>query len=623
MLRIKELSLNRWALNFSFRTAKKGDTFYLSCSDNCFSEGNLVFSHDKGCSLSHETGPGKFSFIIMKNQYNLMDEKGRKTSRKRSIRLPVQGPFHSIEKRKFAYSSGGLTQIVIIYPQGMPFDVEFLPNMHLLRRDIDLSYGEYKAAVFIVEGSGSYTLKRDGIEERFELQNSDDIGSRGSGIIYQIFPDRFNRLAGESGEFRKFGSRPGRADYYGGNLKGILEKLDYLKGLSIEYLYLNPLFSSHSNHRYDVDDYFAIDRMLGSEEDLALLVEKCHSLGIKVILDMVFNHSSVYFAPFQDVLQKGDRSRYIDWYIFHEKKYEVFHSRYDARKGGKKPSYETFMGVGLMPKLNHGNPEVVDFFKNVVQFYLKRFNVDGFRYDVGHSIPKSSISAIRQHTEKMKSGLVHIGEAWCLGSDLVSEDYYDSLTNYHIRKAIISYVNGTQNIMDFYSHYLEEVVAYGQSLDKMMNILDSHDTVRLLTTLHYDIGKFKLAYLILMILNGRPTIYYGDEVALAGNNDPDCRRTFPWENVGSDVNKFFLDITRLRATEECFRQGLLFTKQLDGEDLIIKYGSKNSMILCIYKTHEKGRNKQISLFEIENILLEEPDFCLFKIDSKSLLEYGI
>ena len=182
-----------------------------------------------------------------------------------------------------------------------------------------------------------------------------------------------------------------------------------------------------------------------------------------------------------------------------------------------------------MPKLNHGNPEVVDFFKNVVQFYLKRFNVDGFRYDVGHSIPKSSISAIRQHTEKMKSGLVHIGEAWCLGSDLVSEDYYESLTNYHIRKAIISYVNGTQNIMGFYSHYLEEVVAYGQSLDKMMNILDSHDTVRLLTTLHYDIGKFKLAYLILMILNGRPTIYYGDEVALAGNNDPDCRRTFPWE----------------------------------------------------------------------------------------------
>ena len=623
MLKIKEESLNRWVLDFSFRTATKDDTFYLSCSDNCFSEGNLVFSQNNECILSHETGSGKFSFFIMKNQYNIIDEKGRKTRRKRSIRLPVQRLFHSIEKRKFAYSSGGLTQIVIIYSEGMSFDVEFLPNMHLLRRDIDLSYGEYKAAVFIAEGSGFYILKSDGFEQRFELQDVEYLESKGSGIIYQIFPDRFNRVSTDGHEFRKFGSRPGRADFYGGNLKGILEKLDYLKGLRIEYLYLNPLFSSHSNHRYDVDDYFSIDRTLGNEEDLALLVEKCHFLGIKVILDMVFNHSSVYFAPFQDVLQKGDKSRYIDWYIFHEKKYEIFSSRYDAKRGGKKPSYETFMGVGLMPKLNHRNPEVVDFLKNVVEFYLKRFNIDGFRYDVGHSIPKSSISAIKDHANKMKSGLVHIGEAWCLSSDLVSEDYYDSLTNYHIRKAIISYVNGTQNIMDFYSHYLEEVVAYGQSLDKMMNILDSHDTARLLTTLHYDIGKFKLAYLILMIMNGRPTIYYGDEVALAGNNDPDCRRTFPWEKVGSDVNKFFLDITRLRATEECFRQGLLFTKQLEGVDLIIKYGSKKSMILCIYKTHEKGRNKQISLLEIGNILLEEPDFCLFKIDSKSLLEYGI
>ena len=623
MLKIKEESLNRWVLYFSFRTSGKGDTAYLACSDNCFSEGNFVFSKEKETSLSHETGPGKFSFIIMRNQYSIVDEKGRKTSRKRSVRLPVKRPFHRIGERKLAYRSGSLHQIVVIYTMGMSFDVVFLPNMQLLRKNIDLPYGDYKAAVFIAEGTGSYILRGEGFEERFDLKAAEEPDSKGSGIIYQIFPDRFNRFPTESGEFKKFGSRPGREDFYGGNLEGILEKMDYLKSLNVEYLYLNPLSSSHSNHRYDVDDYFSVDRVLGNEEDLALLVEKCHLLGIKVILDMVFNHSSIYFAPFQDVIQNGDKSRYIDWYIFHERKYEVFHSRYDLRKGGKKPPYETFMGVGLMPKLNHRNPEVVDFFKNVVEFYLKRFDVDGFRYDVGHSIPKSSISAIRHHADKVKSDLVHIGEAWCLSSDLVSEDYYESLTNYHIRKAIISYVNGTQSIMDFYAHYIEEVVAYGDALDKMMNIVDSHDTVRLLTTLHYDIDKFKLAYLILMIMNGRPTIYYGDEVALAGNNDPDCRRTFPWEKVGSDVNRFFLDLTRLRATEECFRQGLLFTKQLDGEDLIIKYGSKKSMVLCIYKTHEKARDKQISLLEIGNILLEEPGFCLFKIDSKSLLEYDI
>jgi len=623
VLKIKESSSNNWILDFSFVAGADGDTLYLSCSDNCFSEGNTVFTEDLGYKLSHATSPGKFSFVIMKNQYYLLDEMGRPTARKRSLNLPVVRPFHNVGKRKFVYSSGGLNQFVIIYSPGMSFDVEFGQNMRLLRKDIDLPYRKYRASVFTTEGSGSYFLRGDGFEESFDINHHNTTDTKGSGIIYHIFPDRFNRISYEDDSFKKFGSRPGRGDFYGGTLRGILNKLDYLKILNIEYLYLNPLFKSHSNHRYDVDDYFSIDPMLGSEQDLVLLVERCHSLGIKVILDMVFNHSSVYFPPFQDVLKNGDNSRYIDWYIFHEKKYEVYRSRYDPKKGGERPAYETFMGVGMMPKLNHRNPEVVDFIKNVAEFYVKKFNIDGFRYDVGHSIPKSSISAIRTHTEKLKKGLLHIGEAWCLSSDLVSEGYYESLTNYHIRKAIISYVSGKENVMDFYVHYLEELTAYGQSMDMMMNLLDSHDTVRLLTSLHYDTRKFKLAYLILMMLNGNPTIYYGDEVALAGNNDPDCRRTFPWERVGSAMNKFFIEIARLRSSEECLRQGLIFTKQLDGSDLIIKQGAQESVVLCVNKTQARNREKQLPFLNSAYTLIEEENFSLLKVDSKVLMEYGL
>ncbi len=588
-LNINKMSENDWNLEFSFLSRKVSDTFYLSCSENCFSEGNLKFSGTKNKKkLSINLGPGKFRYWTLKNQYITISDTGKIIKRKKSILLPLEEPQHSFRGKNFSYTSSGLSQIVVLHGDSSIFSISLSDGLTLIRHDRNIPYDSFLADIFFLKGSGEYKFTTSTRNEKFSLQTPIHSPESGTGIIYQIFPDRFNRNGPPIGGLTEFGKRPKRDSFYGGNIRGIIDKLDYLKSLKIEYLYLNPLFKSHSNHRYDVDDYFEVDPLLGTKDDLIKLVKLCHEQGIKVILDMVFNHTSVYFEPFADIIKNGDRSRYINWYIFHEKSFKIYNSNYNVKHGGKKPSYETFMGVGHMPKLNHSNDEVASFLGSIVEYYLKEFDVDGFRYDVGHSIPQHLINELKHRACKIKKGTIHLGEAWCLSRSLVGEDYYDSLTNYHIRRSIIDYVKGKDTVETLYSHYVEEIVAYGNSIDQMMNILDSHDTVRILTSLRYDIEKMKLAYLILMLMNGKPTIYYGDEVALPGNGDPDCRRTFPWNDIGSDVNRYFLKICNLRARIPEFREGLFFAIQFDNLDMLIKMGQIRSLILTIGRTNESN-----------------------------------
>ena len=273
-----------------------------------------------------------------------------------------------------------------------------------------------------------------------------------------------------------------------------------------------------------------------------------------------------------------------------------------------------------MPKLNTYNTDVIDILKNVVAYYVTEFDVDGFRYDVGHSIPESLIEKLKVHTATLKKDILHIGEAWCLTRSLVKPDYYDSLTNYHIRKSIIDFVNGKETIEGFYSHYLEEIVAYSKSIDKMMNILDSHDTVRILTTLQSDEEKMRIAYLILLMLNGKPTIYYGDEVGLLGNRDPDCRRTFPWERTGSNINKFFISITDLRKRLPEMRSGLLYVKKVYGHDMLVKMGPEHSVALLIQEKNEV-KSTIYEVFPSAEILFHGNTFVLFVMRSENLIEF--
>ena len=618
---IKQKPEKTWDLEFKLNFTEKGDTFYLSCSENCFSEGNLKFQPEGNeCSIDFSVGFGKFSYWILHNQYAKIDENGKIIRARRSIQLKPDGITHSIGNRKFLYQNSNISQLVFIHTEENKVEVSFGTGTIIIRIDRNVPYAGYLADVFFVRGSGNYSINDRGKIEKHYIRTPSVNHEPGTGIIYHIFPDRFYRSGQTVPGLKKFGIRPGRGDFYGGNIRGIIEKLDYIQSLNVEYLYLNPLFKSRSNHRYDVDNYFEIDPLLGNKQDLKLLVNECHRRGIKVILDMVFNHTSVFFPPFQDVLENGKKSRYFNWYLFHRDDYKIFNAHYDQRNGSEPPAYETFMGHGLMPKLNTYNPEVVDFLEKVVAFYVTEYDVDGFRYDVGHSIPESLIENLKVHTASLKKDLIHIGEAWCLSTSLVKENYYDSLTNYHIRKSIIDYVTGKDTVLDFYSHYLEEIVTYSNSIDNMMNILDSHDTVRLLTTLRSDYEKMRLAYLILLMLNGKPTIYYGDEVGLLGNRDPDCRRTFPWERIGSDINNFFIKIADLRKNVPAMRNGLLYVKKAQDHDIIIKMGTESSVALLIQR--EKNVVDTVKKLPYsDNIIYQGDTFKLLLIPAENLIEF--
>ncbi len=612
---------NFWCVGINLTSTCERDTFYLSCSENCFSEGNLKFER-RGVERSIEitTGFGKFSYMILKNQYTRIDGNGKEVRNRRSILFDPEGIIHEIGGREFIYQNSGISQLVFIHGKECKSEISFKDGLILIRKDMNVPYGVYFADVYFVKGYGDYSINSEGKVKIYSLSSSASHNSGGTGIIYHIFPDRFYRRGQKLQNLQKFGTRPGRGDFYGGNIKGIIEKLDYIHSLNVEYLYLNPLFKSRSNHRYDVDDYFEVDSLLGSKRDLKALVKECHNRGIKVILDMVFNHTSVFFPPFQDVLENGRKSKYFDWYIFHRDEYKIFNGHYDQKKGSEPPAYETFMGYGLMPKLNTYNAEVIDFLKKVVAYYVTEFDIDGFRYDVGHSIPESLIEKLKVHTAALKKDILHVGEAWCLSRSLVKSDYYDSLTNYHIRKSIIDYVKGKDSIEEFYSHYLEEIVTYSNSIDNMMNILDSHDTVRILTTLQSDEEKMRIAYLILLMLNGKPTIYYGDEVGLLGNRDPDCRRTFPWERIGSEINKFFISITGLRERLPEMRSGLLYVKKVHGHDMLVKMGPEYSVALLIQGKNEVKSNIDEVLPSAE-ILFQGNTFVLFVMPSENLIEF--
>lgn len=619
-LKLSKIDENHWILDFSLLSRKSSDTLYLSCSENCFSEGNLKLSGSNSKkTISINLGPGKFTYWILKDQYATVSDTGKKVKRKKSIFLPLEGVQNSFNGRNFSYNSSRLSQVVVLHGDSSAFNIILGDGLTLIRKDRNVPYGPFLADVFFLGGAGEYTLSTPTRDEKFFLQDKVHSRESGSGIIYQIFPDRFYRDGPALNTLTDFGKRPKRDSFYGGNLRGIIDKLDYLKSLNIEYLYLNPLYRSHSNHRYDVDDYFEVDPLLGTKEDLKELVRLCHERGIKVILDMVFNHTSVYFEPFADIIRNGDQSSYINWYIFHGRSFKPFDSNYNARRGGRKPPYETFMGVGHMPKLNHSSREVASFLGSVVDYHLKEFDIDGFRYDVGHSIPQELIAGLKHRAAESKPGIIHIGEAWCLSRSLVDEDYYDSLTNYHIRKSITDYVKGKDSVRDLYSHYIEEVVAYGNRMDQMMNILDSHDTPRILTSLGYDREKLKLSYLILMLMNGRPTIYYGDEVSLPGNGDPDCRRTFPWNEIGSDVNEYFIKLGSLRARIPEFSEGLFFVMEYNDIDILVKMGNKQSLILAVSGVNGSDVISDILPDTAENILSGN-NFDLYTLSTIDLLK---
>jgi glycosidase len=368
-------------------------------------------------------------------------------------------------------------------------------------------------------------------------------------VFYQIFPDRFcnGDKQNDPADCAHWGDLPTRENFFGGDLRGIYERLDYLQALGVNALYLNPIFQARTNHRYDTCDYFRVDPVLGENNTLKELVAESHRRGMHVILDGVFNHCGDGFAPFQDVMLRGPESEYAGWFLARS---------YPLRR--EPLNYLTCGGCTYLPKLNHAHRPVQEMILRVARFWLEETGMDGWRLDVPFKIPFEFWREFRQVVKSVNSQAFLVGEVWREAQPWIQGDIFDGVTNYRLRDLILDYV--FTNVLDaedfgFELRMLQD--SHGEAIYSMLNLLDSHDTARILTTLKGDVERLRIALTLQMTLPGAPMVYYGDEVGLLGEIDPDCRRCMPWDESAWNlqVMRMMQELIALRNTHPALRRG--------------------------------------------------------------------
>ena len=441
----------------------------------------------------------------------------------------------------------------------------------------------------------------------------------GCGVVYQIFPDRFCRLelpdpAGMVGSrtiHENWSNLPDwrpdaqgevrNCDFFGGSLQGILSKLNDLADFGVTVLYLNPVFESASNHRYNTADYRAIDPMLGTEDDFHHLCQEAKRRGIRVILDGVFNHTgcqSRYFNAdgfYSDTgAAQSPDSPYYHWYSFHP-----WPADYDA-----------WWGIRTLPAVREDAPDYRDFIirgqDSVVRHWL-RAGASGWRLDVADELPDDFIGEIRTAMEETAPDSFLLGEVW---EDATTKIAYSmrrryllgqelhGVMNYPFRTALIAYLLGGD--ADEFRETLESLRENypPHAFYSLMNFLSTHDTPRILTVLGADhvpgskeeravfrlsparrqlgLKRLRLAALVLFTFPGAPTVYYGDEAGMEGWEDPFNRAGYPWGQEDSELKSFFSKLAHLRREQPALQTGqlhwrwtagslLVFARELDGQ----------------------------------------------------------
>lgn len=410
------------------------------------------------------------------------------------------------------------------------------------------------------------------------------------GLIYQIFPDRFNKgediiLNGKI--MRTWGEEPyykpndeGKIlnnDFFGGNFKGIETKLDYLKDLGVNYIYLNPISLAYSNHRYDTANYLKIDPLLGDENSLKSLIKKANLKGIKFIFDGVYNHTgddSIYFNKYGNFDSVGayqsKNSKYYNWYSFQE---------YPKK-------YTCWWDINILPTINKNSKEFENYILNEVLPYYFSLGFEGVRLDVVDELPDTFVKKIRKKVKKLNPNAVIIGEVWEDATNKIAygvrREYFqggelDSVMNYPLKNAIIDFLL-TGESANLKSTVFEQLNNYPKnSLNVLMNLLGTHDTARILTVLsgktipiareearrfkltdsefNLAVARLKVAFSIMFTLYGVPTLYYGDERGMQGCKDPFNRRCLDFDSVETEIFNFVKKLSKIRRKYNVFVDG--------------------------------------------------------------------
>lgn len=405
-------------------------------------------------------------------------------------------------------------------------------------------------------------------------------------VFYQIFPERFAN--GDPSINPKdtlpWGEKPEWFNFFGGDLQGIMDHLDHLTDLGINAIYMTPIFKATTNHKYDTEDYMELDPHFGDKETLKKLITTCHDKGIRVMFDAVFNHSGKTFAPFVDVQEKGEQSKYKDW--FHVRKFPL------AVEDGI-PTYDTFDFEPLMPKLNTENPEVKEYLLNVARYWVEEFGIDGWRLDVADEVDHHFWREFRQTVKSINPDVYILGEIWHESSPWLQGDQFDAVMNYPFKNAVTDFfVEDTTDALTFAHAIGTQMSRYPRQVTEVsFNLLDSHDTARALTLAKGNKDRLKLAVTFQMTYSGTPCIYYGDEFGMEGDNDPDCRRCMVWDKKDQDLElfAFYQQLISLRKQYPALRQGTFtFLHAKEGNNGLIyeRSDDKDTFVIAMNSSSE-------------------------------------
>lgn len=405
-------------------------------------------------------------------------------------------------------------------------------------------------------------------------------------VWYQIFPYSFSYDKTESSGNNH------------GTLRGVIKKLDYLKEVGINGIYLTPIFQAESEHKYDTRDYFKIDSGFGSNEDFAILVKEAHERGIRIMLDAVFNHCGHHHPFWQDVIKKGKESEYYDFfYIVDDTKAP---NELIEINGAKFNNFKTFGYVAQMPKWNTGNPKVREYLLDAATYWIEKYHIDGWRLDVANEIPHDFWRVFRKRVKELNPDLYLLGENWDHSMPWLGGDQFDAVMNYEFMNQIWNFIGSCElgkerkksfNAQQFKTGISELVSYYPKPVQKVMfNMLDSHDTARIMSICCGNLKTVMLAYVIQMTFAGAPSIYYGSELGLDGMEENN-RRFMPWNLAKADhvLIKHIQRLIMLRKTNPCLKSTNLQWLTADNVTgtVIYKKSLNDFQIYVIIHNHDK------------------------------------
>lgn len=454
-------------------------------------------------------------------------------------------------------------------------------------------------------------------------------------VWYQIFPERFANgdPANDPEGTLPWNSKrnPGRDDFYGGDLQGVIDHLDYLQELGINGIYFCPIFKAKSNHKYDTIDYFEIDPAFGDKETFKKLVEEAHKRGIRIMLDAVFNHIGILSPQWQDVIKNQEKSRYADW--FHIRKFPVedlTNLTTDELEQVGLVNYETFAFTGHMPKLNTANKEVQDYLIEVATYWIREFDIDAWRLDVANEVDHQFWKRFYKETTRLKEDFYILGEIWHSSQSWLTGDEFHAVMNYPLTDGIIAFfARDGLSPEEFVSALNEHFMKYRQQANEVMfNLLDSHDTPRILTICNGDKNIVKAALTFMFLQYGTPCIFYGTEIGLEGENDPDCRKCMVWDSTQQDLDmlSFTKQLIRLRKNyADIISKGQLiwhdiretekvigFTKKSGDEEIICYFNKGNTKLHLSFNNKPEVLFQNLTQWNDREVLVAKNGFIIFR-----------